>query len=75
MTLKLNLTYLTLQLPSPQPMTPSSPPDYVVAVVGYENVGKSTVIRRAVKTWGGSPLTTSYTPDGYKSGFPHTVLS
>ncbi|WVQ99369.1 hypothetical protein IAU59_006502 [Kwoniella sp. CBS 9459] len=35
--------------------TPSTPPvDYVIAVLGHENVGKTTIIERALKTWGWS---------------------
>lgn len=43
---------------------------YVIAVVGHEGVGKTTVIRRAVKSWSGSPApVTTYTPDGHASEY------
>jgi hypothetical protein len=44
---------------------PSS--SYVIAVVGHEGVGKTSVIRRALKTWGGSMPLTTHTPEGHAS--------
>lgn len=53
--------------PSSSPRVPSNA-DYVIAVVGHDGVGKSTVIRRAIKTWSGSTPVTTYTSGGHASG-------
>jgi len=57
---------LTIQQPPP------TSADYVIAVVGHEGVGKSTVIRRAIKTWGGSQPVTTHTHNGHASAFIST---
>ncbi|KAL7421852.1 hypothetical protein Q5752_003623 [Cryptotrichosporon argae] len=52
---------------TPRPGAPDAPgdkADYVIAVVGHDGVGKSTVVRRAIKSCGGS-LPVSVTQDGY----------
>ncbi|WRT66329.1 uncharacterized protein IL334_003284 [Kwoniella shivajii] len=48
---------------------PSANADYVIAVVGHESVGKSTVIGRALRTWGMSHPVKTHTSGG------HTILS
>jgi hypothetical protein len=46
---------------------PPTSADYVIAVVGHEGVGKSTVIKRAIKTWGGSQAVKTRTNAGHLS--------
>ncbi|KAL1413595.1 hypothetical protein Q8F55_001370 [Vanrija albida] len=51
------------------PSSPPFKPDYVIAVVGHDGVGKSTVIRRAIKSYNVSTPVTTTTHDG------HTITS
>ena len=43
----------------PSQVGPVSPIDSTIAVIGHDRVGKSTLIRRALKTWGMSHPVTS----------------
>ncbi|WWC61836.1 uncharacterized protein I303_104421 [Kwoniella dejecticola CBS 10117] len=59
--------------PEPHQSGPSRPPsadtDYVIAVIGHEGVGKTTVIARALRTWGMSHPVRTRTSGG------HTIQS
>ncbi|ORY34095.1 ras guanine nucleotide exchange factor domain-containing protein [Naematelia encephala] len=45
---------------------PESNADFVIAVIGHQGVGKSTIIRRATKPWGSSSPLTANIHDGHQ---------
>jgi hypothetical protein len=49
--------------------------DYVIAVIGHQGVGKSTVIRRALKAWGMSNPVTVRSPQGFMGELENTPLN